>query len=154
LAYERDRTAVEASDSRDDRMIVRAAAVAVQLEPVVEEPFDVIERVGPVLVSRQLDGVPDVLVSRLVGDPLELPLQLLDLCGDTRTAGEVDAAQAREALPQPELLISRHSSRTAAAAARSVRAARDAGRPCRCGRSGSSTRPSRSRRGASRGSSA
>src|SRR5262249_28819562 len=151
LADERDRATVEASDPGDDRVVVRATAVAVELEPVVDEPLDVVERVRPVLVPRELDAMPDVLVGRLLSDALELTLQLLDLCRHACAAEEVDAAQAREALSQPELLISRHSSRTDAVAGRPARAARIEARPCRCARTGSSTRTGRSRRGAFHG---
>src|SRR5581483_5852506 len=55
LADERDRTAVEFAEAGDHRAVVRAAAVAVQLEPVVEQPLDVIERVRALLVARELD---------------------------------------------------------------------------------------------------
>jgi len=60
-------------------VIVRAAAVAVQLDPIVEEPVDVVERVRTFLVSRQLDGAPDLLVRRRGLDAFELALQLLEL---------------------------------------------------------------------------
>ena len=50
-----DRAAVELPEPGHDRVVVRAAAVAVQLEEVVEDPLDVVERVRPVLVARELD---------------------------------------------------------------------------------------------------
>jgi hypothetical protein len=45
-------------------MIVGAATVTVQLDPVVEEPVDVVQRVRTILVPRELDGTPDLLVGR------------------------------------------------------------------------------------------
>jgi len=40
----------------------------VHLEPVVEEPLDVVERVGTVVVPGELDLAPDILVGRLLAD--------------------------------------------------------------------------------------
>jgi hypothetical protein len=47
LADDRDRPAPEAPNAGDERRILGARAVAVELEEVVEEPLDVVERVGP-----------------------------------------------------------------------------------------------------------
>ena len=47
---EGDSPAVELPEPGDDRAVVGARAVAVQLEPVLEDPRDVVERVRPVLV--------------------------------------------------------------------------------------------------------
>ena len=77
--------------------VVGAAAVAVQLEPVVEDPLDVVERVRPLLVPRELDRVPDLLVGRLGLDPVELALQPLELAGEARAAQEIEAAQLAQA---------------------------------------------------------
>src|ERR687885_1951593 len=90
LAHERDRSAVEAADPGDDRAVVGARTVAVELDPVHEQPLDVVERVRPVLVTRELDGAPDVLVARLLREPLELALELLELTREPRAAEEVD----------------------------------------------------------------
>jgi hypothetical protein len=60
--------------------------VAVQLEPVVQQPLDVVERVRPVGMSRELDGEPDLLVARLRDDPVELLLQSLELARQLRAA--------------------------------------------------------------------
>src|SRR5207253_940728 len=151
---EPDGSSVEAPDTGDDRVVVRAPAIAVHLEPVLEQPLHVVERVRPVRMACELDGAPDVLVGRLLGKAFELALELLDLRRQPRAAEKVDAAQAREALAQAQLVVSRHSSRTAAGAVQRSRAAPIAARPCRCGRTGSSTRRARSRRAASRASSA
>ena len=86
VADERDRAPVEAAEAGDDRRVVGAAAVAVELDPVVEQPLDVVERVRPVLVPRELDRAPDLLVGRRGLDPLELALEPLELAGDARAA--------------------------------------------------------------------
>ena len=57
-----------------------------QLEPVVEHPLDVVERVRPVVVTRELDLAPDLLVGGLLADSLDLPLQPLELAGKPRAA--------------------------------------------------------------------
>ena len=71
---EHDRPAVELPDARDERAVVGAAAVAVQLDPVVDETRDVVERVRPIRVARELDRPPDRLVGRLVLQAVELAL--------------------------------------------------------------------------------
>ena len=79
VADERDRAAVERAEPGDDRVIVHPAAVAVELEPVVEDPLDVVERVRALLVAGELDRAPDLLVGRVLAQPLELTLQALEL---------------------------------------------------------------------------
>ena len=54
-----DRAVRAAPDAGHDGGVVAVEAVAVQLLEVGEEPRDVVERVGPVLVAGELDGVPD-----------------------------------------------------------------------------------------------
>ena len=49
----------------DDRRVVAARPVAVQLDEVLEQALDVVEGVRPLLMARELDGAPDVLVGRL-----------------------------------------------------------------------------------------
>src|SRR6201989_3616600 len=75
LADERDRAAVELAEAGDHRAVVGVEAVAVQLEPVVEDPVDVVERVRAAVVARELDAPPDLLVGRLLLQPVELPLE-------------------------------------------------------------------------------
>jgi hypothetical protein len=58
----------------------------VQLDPVVEQTFDVVERVRTILMTRELDGAPDLLVGRRGLDAVELPLQLFELTGELRAA--------------------------------------------------------------------
>ena len=53
-----DGLAVEAGEARDDRRVVAEAAIAVELDPVLEDAIDVVERVGPVLVPRELHLLP------------------------------------------------------------------------------------------------
>ena len=68
VADDRDRPAAERADARDHGVIVRACAVAVQLDPVVD-------RVGPRSPAcragrrraRELDGIPDVRLGRAHG---------------------------------------------------------------------------------------
>jgi hypothetical protein len=66
MADERDGSAAERPDARHDRPVVHPAAVAVELEPVVEDPLDVVERVRALLVPRELDRPPDLLVRRVL----------------------------------------------------------------------------------------
>ena len=49
---------MEAGEPGDDRGVVAEAAVAVELAEPGEEPLDVVERVGPVRVPRELDLLP------------------------------------------------------------------------------------------------
>jgi hypothetical protein len=55
VADEHDRLALEPPEPRHDRGVVGPYLVAVQLDPVREQSLDVIERVRPVGVARQLD---------------------------------------------------------------------------------------------------
>src|SRR5581483_3388240 len=93
LADEHDRAAVEAADPGDHRAVVGPPAVPVQLDPVLEDPRDVVQRVRAVRVPRELDGAPDLLVRRLRLELLELTLQALELAGELRAAEERGAAQ-------------------------------------------------------------
>src|SRR5580765_3474466 len=98
IADERDRATVETSKADDERVIVGPAAVPVQLDPIVEEPLDVVQRVRAVLMARELDRTPDLLVGRCGLDSLELALQLLQLPGNARASEQVEIAQARQTL--------------------------------------------------------
>src|SRR4029079_14733011 len=93
---ERNGSTVEPPDTDHERRIVGAAAVAVQLDPVLEQPLDIVQRVGPVLMARQLDGARELLVGRRGLDALELALQLLELARQPCAAEQVEAAQARQ----------------------------------------------------------
>src|SRR5919201_2546019 len=44
VADQGDRPSVEATEARDDCMVVRTHAIPVQLDPVVEQPLDIVER--------------------------------------------------------------------------------------------------------------
>src|SRR5688572_29131 len=103
-----DRATPERAEARDDRVVVHAAAIAVQLEPVVEDALDVVERVGALLVSRQLDRAPDLLVRRVLAQALELSLQALQLRRELRSAEELDAGKLGEAVAEPELGLLAH----------------------------------------------
>ena len=153
LADDRDRATVEPAEAGDDRGVVGAEAVAVQLEEVVEQALDVVERERALVVSRELDGAPDLLVRLLSRDPVELLLELVDLARDARAPEQARALELAQAVAQPELGLTRHA-RTTSAAWRSSASARGAERRRRDGRSGSWTRRARSRRAASRASSA
>src|SRR6185312_13803310 len=76
VADERDGAPAEPAEARDDRGILHALTVAVQLRPVVEQPFGVVERVRPVVVAGELDGIPDVGLGGAYGDPPAQPAQL------------------------------------------------------------------------------
>ena len=83
---------------RDDRGVVRERAVAVQLDEVVEDPLDVVERVRPLLVARELDGAPDLVLARLRRDPVDLALEPRHLAGDADPAQKREVAELGEPL--------------------------------------------------------
>ena len=109
LADEDDGAAVEPAEPGDDRPVVRAAAIAVQLEEVVEDPLDVVERVRPILVPRQLDRLPDLVVARLLLETVDLVLEPLELAGQLRPAEELHGAELTEPLAQAHLGFARHA---------------------------------------------
>ena len=78
-----------------------------QIDKIGEEATDVVERVRPVRVAGQLDGAPDLLVARLGDNPIELPLQALELAGEPRAAEQRHVAQAAQPLAQPQLVLTR-----------------------------------------------
>src|SRR6185503_19609172 len=82
LADDRDRLAAEAAQSGDERRILGASPVTVQLHEVLKETLDVVEGVRTLGMTRQVDGPPDLLVCRLGLDPLELSLQAIELAGE------------------------------------------------------------------------
>ena len=49
---EDDGAAVELAEAGDHRAVVAEGTVAVQLEPVLEQPLHVVERVGPIVMAR------------------------------------------------------------------------------------------------------
>src|SRR6185503_7937182 len=176
MADERDRSAVDLAETGDERPVVRAAAVAVQLHPVVDEALHVVERVRPLGVTRELDRPPDRLVGRVLLKALELFLEALRLTVDARTAKQRQPRQPRQALAQVHLLVtlahfplrrrpSRHLRSLMSSVkptliekvsrrARGTRAVASGGRSRRCARSAGSALRARSRRAASRASSA
>jgi len=90
-----DRAAVEPADADHEGSVIRAAPISVELDPVLEEPLHIVERVRPILVTRELDGAPDLLVGRRRLDTLELPLQLLELSRKACPAEQVQVALLR-----------------------------------------------------------
>src|SRR5512145_2734838 len=108
MADEGDRPPLERAESRHDRAVVHPPPVAVQLEPVVEDPLDVVERVRTLVVAGELDRAPDLLVRGLLAEALDLPLQPLELRGELRPAQELDARELGEPVSQPELGVLRH----------------------------------------------
>jgi len=119
VADQGDRPAVEAAEAGDERLVVCAPAVAVELDEVLQHPFDVVQRVRPVGMARQLDGAPDLLVARLGDDPVELPLQALELAGQARAAEKRQTAEAVQPLAQLDLGFTRHCRRAAGGGRRS-----------------------------------
>ena len=98
VADQSDGATVEAPDADHDGGVVGAAAVPVELDPVLEEPLDVIERIRAILVPRELDRPPDLLVGRRGLDALQLTLQLLEVGRQPRAAEQVEATQTRQPL--------------------------------------------------------
>ena len=88
-----------------------AAAVAMQLEEVVEDPLDVVERVRPLGVARELDRLPDLLGSRIGPKLVELLLQARELAGELRATQELHAAELTEPLAQPHFGLAGHQVR-------------------------------------------
>src|SRR6185312_8327403 len=86
LPDEDDRAVAEPAEAGDHRAVVTQRPVAVELEPVVEQALDVVERVGAVVVAGQLALAPDLLVGRLLADSGDLPLEPVELAGDPRAA--------------------------------------------------------------------
>src|SRR3954468_1757087 len=95
-------SAAAAADPRHERGVVAVVVVSVELEPVVEQPLDVVERVRTVGVPRELDGAPDLLVARLGDDPVELPLEPLELAGELGSAQQRQAPQTAQLLAEPQ----------------------------------------------------
>ena len=94
VAHQGNGLAVEAADAGHDRSVVRERAIAVQLDEVVEDSLDVVQRVRPVLMAGKLDGAPDLVRARLLRDPVDLVLETGQL------PGNADPAQKRE-VPEP-----------------------------------------------------
>src|SRR5579884_44170 len=105
VADERDGAAVEAAQPRDERAVVGAAPVAVQLDPVVEDARDVVERVRPVGMAGELDRPPDPLVRRVLLQPLQLLLEARRLGVEPCAAQPREARERRQPLPQVDLVL-------------------------------------------------
>ena len=74
---------VEMGQSRDDRLVVAKGAVAVQLEKLLEDQIEIIARLGPLLMPRDLDDLPGVEVGiDLAFERGQLAAEPADLFGD------------------------------------------------------------------------
>ena len=58
MADDHDRAAIERGETAHDRGIVGEQAVAVQFEEVRERQLQIVERVGPLGMPRQLHALP------------------------------------------------------------------------------------------------
>ena len=74
MADESDGAALESAEPGDEGAVVRASAVTVQLDPVLEQALDIVQRVGPVRATGQLDRAPDRSSLEYGLQPLELPV--------------------------------------------------------------------------------
>ena len=75
--------AVEARQAADDGQVVGEVAVAVQFLEVGEDLVDVVQRVGPLRVARDLRHLPGRQAGvDVLGELLALLAQALDLVGD------------------------------------------------------------------------
>ena len=101
----------EAADAGHDRRIVGPAAVAVQLDPVLDQALDVVERVRPVLVACELDLLPDLVPGRLGGDALELFLEPRELAREPGAAQQAHAAQLAQPVADTQLGFTGHCRR-------------------------------------------
>jgi hypothetical protein len=113
---QRDRPPFEAREPGDDGRIVPQRAVAVQLDEVVANAFDVVERVRAVLMTGELDRAPYLVLRRLRRDALDLALQASHLVGHAHAAQKRQLAKLRQPLTQSQLfdlwtrVVSRHGS--------------------------------------------
>ena len=104
---ERHGPAVELPEPGHDRAVVETAPVAVQLDPVLEDLVDVVERVRAIGMSRQLDERPDLLLGGVLPrDGVELLAQPLFLSRDAGAVEQRQALEPAEPLPQPALGLS------------------------------------------------
>jgi hypothetical protein len=104
MADEGHGAAVQLPEPRDDGTVVHPAAVAVELDPVVEDPLDVVQGVGPLRMAGELDELPDLVFGCVSpGDRVELLLEPLLLAGDARAVEKRQALQPAEPRPQPTL---------------------------------------------------
>ena len=80
LADDDNFVAVEARHARNDRWVVGKSAIAVNLAPVGENAFDVIERVGALRMPRQLSLLPRAIAGMdLTTQGIDTFMQLFDL---------------------------------------------------------------------------
>ncbi len=114
MADENDGSSVELADPGHDCAIVRPSAIPVELEEIVEDALDVIQRVRTILVPSELDGAPDLLGARLTLQMLELILQPLELAAQLRPSQELHAGELTKPLAQPDLGFARHSAHCSA----------------------------------------
>src|SRR5690606_23272288 len=83
MAEHDDGPPVDAREAADERVIVGELAIAVQLLEVREAALDVIERVRPVRMPRQLRDLPSRQVREdIASQRLALVLELIDLFAD------------------------------------------------------------------------
>src|SRR5204863_4392044 len=79
-----DRPTAESAEARDDRGVVPVVAISVQLEPVVDQPPNIVEGMGPVFLPGEQDRMPDLLVARLRNDSVELLLEAPEVALESR----------------------------------------------------------------------
>ena len=95
------RLAVEARESADDRLIVRVLAVAVQFAEIGEHAADVVERVRPLRMARDLRDLPRrELAVDFLGELLAFFLQPRDLVGNVHRRVLVHVTQFLDLLLQ------------------------------------------------------
>src|SRR5262249_21935949 len=111
VADQDDGPSAELAEAGDERVVVRAAAIAVQLEEVLEDPLDVVEGVRTSRVTRELDRLPDLLRGRISLELIELILQARELTAELRATQELHAAELTETLAQPQFRLARHQVR-------------------------------------------
>jgi len=91
VADDQHGAAAEPAEPADDRRVVGAQAVTLELLEAFDEVADVVARPRPALVTRDLDGHPGVMATSLVLQALQPRLQLLDLLR------QMDAGHKRQA---------------------------------------------------------
>ena len=80
VADDHDAPSPEARQPANDGSVVRERAVSVQLLPLLEQVVDVLERVGPVRMARELDLLPRRQIGEeLTGEATSLLFQAAEL---------------------------------------------------------------------------
>ena len=99
-----NRTTFERPEAGDERAVIGAAPVAVQLNPVVEQPLDIVEGVRTIWITGEFDGTPRPILARLLRKLLDLLTQTLGFALHTCAAQKRKIGEPSE--PRSEAALS------------------------------------------------